>query len=168
MKGLYLIKNFLDNIFVVSVFLLVLLSILLIYSLMLSKVEEKTFEFGMLRALGFRNKDLVILLILQGLFYAVPGLLIGLVFSEVVNIFVASSIFSFSNEAGSFNLDYSAVFIGSALGIFMPLFSNILPISRALNKTLRDSLNVYQRAMNEISIKIMKLETLGKIYTLAL
>jgi len=31
----------------------------LIYSLMLSDVEDKTFQFGMLRALGFSTKNLV-------------------------------------------------------------------------------------------------------------
>lgn len=36
-----------------------ILSAQLIYSLMLSDVEEKTFEFGMLRALGFNTKNIV-------------------------------------------------------------------------------------------------------------
>ncbi len=161
LNALFIMKNFLDNIFAVAVFLLILLSILLIYSLMLSNVEEKTYEFGMLRALGFKTNNLVILLILQGLFYAIPGLGIGLLFSEIGNIFVANAIFTYSKEAGSFDLHYSAVLIGVSLGLFMPLVSNILPISRALSKTLRDSLNVYQRAMNEILVRVMKLETLG-------
>lgn len=37
---------------------LAILCIQLIYSLMLSDVEEKTYEFGMLRALGFNTKNL--------------------------------------------------------------------------------------------------------------
>jgi len=45
-----------------TTFLLLLLSILLIYSLMIGDVEEKTYEFGMLRALGFGKVMLVILL----------------------------------------------------------------------------------------------------------
>lgn len=38
-----------------ATFLLLMLSVLLIYSLMIGDVEEKTYEFGMLRALGFKK-----------------------------------------------------------------------------------------------------------------
>ncbi len=46
-------KIFLENIFSYAVFIIASLSCVLIYSLMLSDVEEKTYQFGMLRALGF-------------------------------------------------------------------------------------------------------------------
>ena len=49
--GLLLLKLFLDNMIIIVIFLLLMLSILLIYSLMLSDVEEKTYEFGMLRGI---------------------------------------------------------------------------------------------------------------------
>jgi ABC-type antimicrobial peptide transport system permease subunit len=39
--------------------LVVLLGILLIYSLLLNDVEEKTYEYGMLRALGFKQRSLI-------------------------------------------------------------------------------------------------------------
>ena len=39
---------------------LAILSTQLIYSLMLSDVEQKTFEFGMLRALGYNTIDLFV------------------------------------------------------------------------------------------------------------
>ena len=54
--------DFLDQVLGSAVFILVMLSILLIYSLMLSDVDEKTYEFGMLRALGFENQNLLVLL----------------------------------------------------------------------------------------------------------
>jgi ABC-type antimicrobial peptide transport system permease subunit len=37
----------------------------LIYSVTLSDVEERTYEFAMLRTLGLKNKSLAILLIIQ-------------------------------------------------------------------------------------------------------
>lgn len=52
-NGFLVLKMFLDNMIATSIFLLVMLAVLLIYSLMISDVEEKTYEFGMLRALGF-------------------------------------------------------------------------------------------------------------------
>lgn len=45
--------NFIDNLIVSATFLLLMLSGLLIYSLMIGDVEDKTYEYGMLRALGF-------------------------------------------------------------------------------------------------------------------
>lgn len=44
------------------VFFLFILSVILIYSLMVSDVDEKTYEFGMLRALGYRKNSLVSLI----------------------------------------------------------------------------------------------------------
>ena len=52
MTGFLLLKNFLDNINNIVIFILVVLGGLLIYSLMNSNVDEKTYEFGMLRTLG--------------------------------------------------------------------------------------------------------------------
>ena len=53
------ITTFLDtNLITITAFLAVL-SAMLIYSLMLSEVEERTYEFGMLRALGFNTKNVM-------------------------------------------------------------------------------------------------------------
>jgi len=56
---------FLDQIFFAVNGVLVILSVLLIYSLLLSDVEEKTFEYGMLRTLGMQQNVLILLLVLQ-------------------------------------------------------------------------------------------------------
>jgi ABC-type antimicrobial peptide transport system permease subunit len=57
---------------------LALLSCQLIYSLMLSDVEEKTFEFGMLRALGFNRNNIIYTIIVSAFTFSVPGVLSGL------------------------------------------------------------------------------------------
>ena len=57
-KGAMFVRLFLDMLFSMVFLLLVLLGSLLIYSLLLSTNEEKTYEYGMLRALGMRNKSL--------------------------------------------------------------------------------------------------------------
>jgi ABC-type antimicrobial peptide transport system permease subunit len=57
-KASILIKYFLDNLFLGAVAILVLLAMLLIYSLMLQNVSEKTYEYGMLRALGLKMHEL--------------------------------------------------------------------------------------------------------------
>jgi ABC-type antimicrobial peptide transport system permease subunit len=44
------------------VFFLAILSIQLIYSLMIADVDEKTYQYGMLRALGFHKNGLISLI----------------------------------------------------------------------------------------------------------
>ncbi len=43
----------------------------------------------------------------------------------------------------------------------MPVISNILPIQRALSKTLRDGLNLLRHSITDISVQIVKLENMG-------
>lgn len=57
----------------VVAFLLGLLGVLVIYALVLGDVEAKTYEYGMLRALGMRSRMLVQLLSTQTTFFAMPG-----------------------------------------------------------------------------------------------
>ena len=62
----YEFVNFqLDSILFTIIFFLFLIDGILIYSLMLQDVEERTYEFAMLRCLGFKNQNLVTLLLVQ-------------------------------------------------------------------------------------------------------
>jgi ABC-type antimicrobial peptide transport system permease subunit len=78
------------------VFFLGILSVVLIYSLMLSDVDEKTYSYGMLRALGFRNKNLIGLISLQSFSFSIPGLLSGLLVAYFLNLIVRYMIFIFA------------------------------------------------------------------------
>ena len=53
------IRYFLDNIFASVTAIIVGLGMLLIFSLLLNDVEAKTYEYGMLRALGMKNRTLI-------------------------------------------------------------------------------------------------------------
>jgi ABC-type antimicrobial peptide transport system permease subunit len=161
MNGFLIIKNFLDNMVFSATFLLLLLSALLIYSLMIGDVEEKAYEFGMLRALGFDKRWLIVLLLLEALVFAVPGLILGLLSSYLLNSIIGVVIFSSTVLFSSYALTTDAIILGAALGLAMPLISNVLPILRALSKTLRDSLDLYHRVLNEASVQVLKLERMG-------
>ena len=76
---------FMNSILGLIVCFLAFLSIQLIYSLMLSDIEEKTYEIGMLRALGFNTDNVVHLIMSQAIFFAIPGLFCGLVAANVLN-----------------------------------------------------------------------------------
>jgi ABC-type antimicrobial peptide transport system permease subunit len=63
---------------------------------MVSDVDEKTYQYGMLRALGFRNKNLVALISLQSFSFSVPGLLGGLLVAYFMNVIIKSLVFIFA------------------------------------------------------------------------
>ena len=75
-----LVDVFMVSIFGLVIFYLGILAAQLIYSLMLTDVEAKTYEFGMLRALGFNTQNIFTLIFTSALNFATPGLLLGLTF----------------------------------------------------------------------------------------
>jgi ABC-type antimicrobial peptide transport system permease subunit len=123
-----LLKLFLDNMITTAVFLLIILSVILIYSLMISDVDDKTYEFGMLRALGLEKSSLVLLIIMQGLFFAIPGMTLGTLFAYLLNSIIAYLFFDMSQEVLSYELHYTAIILAFSLGFFIPLISNYIPI----------------------------------------
>ena len=54
----------LDSIFFCIIFFLFVIDGVLIYSIMLNDIEERTYEFAMLRTLGYENSNLAVLLVI--------------------------------------------------------------------------------------------------------
>lgn len=158
---LYFIRLFLDQIFTFVVVVLILLGGLLIYSLLLSNVEEKTYEYGMLRALGMQSYVLIELLVTQSLSFSLPGIALGLLASFLVFIPVAYLIADFALSPVDITMAGSAAAIAVSLGLVMPLIAIVGPIQRALSKTLRDALDIYHQVQSETTVRIIKLENLG-------
>ena len=83
---------FLGLIFDIIILLFIVLSVLLIYSLLMISVESKTFEFGVMRMVGLNKSGLIYMIILQGIMFVIPSLLMGFALSipalAVINIFL--------------------------------------------------------------------------------
>ena len=110
---------------------------------MLSDVEEKTFEFGMLRALGFNTKNIMSTILVQAFTFSIPGLVSGLIFATILNYLMRSLLYKLVKNESDYNLSKESIYIGVSMGILLPLISNIAPIQRALGKNLRASLDSY-------------------------
>lgn len=161
LEGLYFMKLFLDSTFATIVFFMVLLSVMLIYSLMISDVDEKTYEMGMLRALGLRKVSLINLIIIQSLIFSLVGIFAGVIVSQLLNVCIRYFIFTYSVANITYLMTGSAAAIGISVGIIMPMASNIWAIKRALGKKIRDSLDVFHTGVNEVMIRIIKLSNFG-------
>jgi len=70
---------FLGIILNMIIFILLLLSIVLLYSLLLVSVETKTFEMGIVRMLGLNKIGVILLILVQAFSFVFPGIILGLV-----------------------------------------------------------------------------------------
>jgi ABC-type antimicrobial peptide transport system permease subunit len=164
LDALQFVTLFLDQIFVGVVVMLGILGVILIYALLLSNVEEKTYEYGMLRALGLQKQSLIQIVLTQALYFAIPGIIIGMIGSFLANIIVEYVIRDVIVEANyplKYTLDIFAVVMPIALGLLIPIVANIVPIRTALSKTLRDSLDIAHQTFSETKVRMIRLEKLG-------
>jgi len=82
-EGIY---YFMNASFLMIIVFLGLLSSILVYSLMLSDVDGKTYEYGMLRTLGFRKPHLVTMISISSFYFSIPGLVGGTCVAAIMNI----------------------------------------------------------------------------------
>ena len=161
MAGLEYPKIFLQDIFIGIMFFLWMLCVLLVYSLMLGNVDERTYEFGMMRSLGFKKNNLIFLIIIQGFIFAVPGVVLGLTTSYIANNFVAY-LFNYNSAlVMPFFLSKSNIIFGVVAGLSIPLISSYFPIKKSLEDNLKETLTIFNKKIGDIVVSIIKLENLG-------
>jgi len=160
-KLLDVVRTFLQVILFGIMAFLWLLSVLLVYSLMLGNVDERTYESSMLRALGFQKNDLIILIIIQGLIFAIPGSCLGLISSYISNNFIAYLFYSYTKLVMPGFMSESNLIFGIVIGISIPLISSFFPIKKVLNSNLKENLTVFNKKISEIVFAMIKLENLG-------
>ena len=101
---------------------------MLLYSLMLSDVDGKTYEYGMLRALGFKKNHLTRVILMKSLAFSIPGLCFGLLVAWILNLALRMVIFIHAENYESYELTTLSIIIGVVFGLVMPMISNYFPI----------------------------------------
>lgn len=162
LQFLMFFRLFLTEILFCCIFLMTTLVLLLTYALLLNDVEERTYTYGMLRALGMKHVTLIQIMIFKSITFSIPGTLISLCIVFLLNIPFTKIIEDYSYLSLSYYSLPSATFIsGCSIGFVMPLIAIYLPTRRALSKTLRDSLDVYHDVTSDIKVQMIRLENLG-------
>mmetsp|Transcript_15624 Transcript_15624/g.19664 ORF Transcript_15624/g.19664 Transcript_15624/m.19664 type:complete len:82 (+) Transcript_15624:540-785(+) len=77
----------------ICIIFLIILASMLVFSLMLSDVDGKTYEYGMLRALGFKKPYLVSMITISSFSFSVPGCVGGIIVAFSMNILLREAIF---------------------------------------------------------------------------
>lgn len=116
-------------IFSIIVILFIVISILLIYSLLMISIETKTFENGVLRLVGLTKINCVSMILVQSLLFVIPSIILG----YAVSFPILQQIYKylFKGQSGVHIPPVptaDATLLAVALGLFIPLFSAIVPI----------------------------------------
>eukprot|EP01063_Lacrimia_lanifica_P005752 TRINITY_DN13486_c0_g1_i1.p1 TRINITY_DN13486_c0_g1~~TRINITY_DN13486_c0_g1_i1.p1 ORF type:complete len:1114 (+),score=414.00 TRINITY_DN13486_c0_g1_i1:45-3344(+) len=158
----YFLRLFLDQIFNATIIVFVALGTILTYSLLLTNIQEKTFQHGMLRALGMPKRGLMNLITLQALSFATPGVLIAMVLAVAMNAVIEEMLSDFSGfEAQHGRMPTLAIVFPIFLGFAVPLLANIIPIRKAMQTTLRSALDISHQQSSETQVTLQRLEDMG-------
>lgn len=101
---------------------------MLVFSLMLSDVDGKTYEYGMLRALGFKKPYLTSMIVLSSFSFSVPGSIGGFLSGVIMNVGLREVIFLQAHNYMDYSVTLWAAVLGFVFGLVMPVLANYLPI----------------------------------------
>jgi len=146
---------FIGLIFDILLFIFIFVSCLLIYSLLLISVETKTFEIGVMRLVGLTKFGFIGLILTQATFFVLPSVILGflLALPTIWGIYALL----FSDDLGYFPSvlpSSSASLQALAIGVLIPFLSSIIPIQRALSKSLTDSLNTQRSKQSGVLVTL--------------
>lgn len=85
---------FLGLVLDIIILLFIVMSVLLIYSLLLISVESKSFEFGVQRMVGLSKSGIIWIILIQGLMFVAPSILIAFPLSYPILVYCNQLIFS--------------------------------------------------------------------------
>lgn len=147
-------RLFLSLIINIIATILAILCIVLIYSLLIINVENRTFEFGVLRMMGITRFGLIMIILIQAFLYAIPAWIIGIVLGELIYIGVASILGNYFQVQMSLIVTWESFLLASALDIIIPVVASILPIWNALSQNLQDSLDTQRSKVQAVKFKV--------------
>jgi ABC-type antimicrobial peptide transport system permease subunit len=153
-----IIEYMLNNVLATVIFFICLLSLILIFSLMQTDVEERKYEFAVLRTLGMPNKSLITLITIQTLIFALPAIVAGF---GLMRVLVAASQVAL-NELAQIPITIVMLNRTYALGLFtgllIPFLSTISPIKSALSSTLRSGLDKFRPSIDDVEVEMVRFE----------
>mmetsp|Transcript_5577 Transcript_5577/g.9578 ORF Transcript_5577/g.9578 Transcript_5577/m.9578 type:complete len:384 (-) Transcript_5577:1867-3018(-) len=128
MEDFFIVQYMLNNVLVTVIFFICLLSFILIFSLMQTDVEERKYEFAVLRTLGMRNRSLILLISLQTLLFALPAILLGFLATHALLKLSERGLNDLAHLEVRVEVQRRTVGLGLLTGLLIPFLSNVMPI----------------------------------------
>ena len=121
--------------------MLIIISVLIIYSLLMQSIESKQFELAVLQMIGLQKSKVITVILAQSFFYVIPACMVA--FATSVLILTKAS--EWSHREYKININkvptLSSSIQGIIIGVLIPIFSSILPVRQALKRSIVDSLD---------------------------
>ena len=141
---------FIGLVFNILIIMFVIISVLLIYSLLMITTETKTFDTGIMRLLGLSSSGFVAMILTQAVMFVIPSIVLAYISAYPSLYFIFKKLFKndFGDGGVSFVPGAVATVEAVGIGLLIPAISAIIPIQRALAKTLSDSLNTARATLS--------------------
>ena len=151
---------FIGLVFNILIIMFVIISILLIYSLLMITTETKTFDTGIMRLLGLSSSGFVAMILTQAVMFVIPSIILAYISAYPALYFIFKKLFKndFGDGGVSFVPGAVATVESIGVGLLIPALSAIIPIQRALAKSLSESLNT---ARSTLSGTVVIIESKG-------
>ena len=141
---------FIGLVFNILIIMFVIISILLIYSLLMITTETKTFDTGIMRLLGLSSSGFVAMILTQAVMFVIPSIILAYISAYPCLYFIFKKLFKndFGDGGVSFVPGAVATVEAIGIGLLIPALSAVIPIQRALAKSLSESLNTARSTLS--------------------
>ena len=141
---------FIGLVFNILLIMFVIISVLLIYSLLMITTETKTFDIGIMRLLGLSSAGFVVMIFTQAVLFVIPSIICAYICSYPSLYLIFKKLFKndFGDGGVTFVPDAVATVEAVGIGLLIPTLSAIIPVQRALAKTLSESLNTARATLS--------------------
>ena len=161
LKGFTFVIVICNSLCDIILFFFIFICFIITYSLVLNDIDERTFDFGILRTQGLQKNYIIFILILQTLSFSMAAFFCSIITSYSLNSILAF-VFSRIIHYPQFNtFDWYTIIVVACISTIFPIFTNIISMNRVLNKYIRESIELLHNTISDVQISIVKLENMG-------
>ena len=159
LRRLRLVSMFLGLVVSVAMTALSALLCLLIYSLLIVKVDARVYDMGVSRLLGMTRRQLVLQLLAHTLVLSAPATALGLLAAHLITAALMRQLAVVTKAdlgPGVGGLQPGALGVALVMGLGVPMVAAVLPIRQALGVSLTDALDVRRRRLQLVAVSIYR------------
>ena len=144
--------NLIMNVILFSLFIL---SIVLIYSLLTITIETNYFEFGIMRMIGVTKIDIIIIVILQCISFALPAFILALIVHSYIIDIINTSLMKLLHTDLILSIDYTSILFACVVNFMAPIIAGMFPIYNVIHKEISHTLNTMKSKSIGMKIEII-------------
>ncbi|MCB0209038.1 MAG: ABC transporter permease [Anaerolineae bacterium] len=134
----------LNFVLITMAFLSLLLGLLLIFTTMTALISQQTRQIGMMKAIGARSWQIMLVYLSHVLIYGGLALLLALPLGAIAAYGLYASFLSiFAIIPGPFQVSYTAVATQIIITLLAPILAAILPVITGVHLTVREAISSY-------------------------